>query len=167
MKELLAGFTTELFRPIVTLVLPGFWALTPFVIAVFLRYPISWVFALSHSTACSIVFLVVGTAVGMVLENLGGEVENYFFRAHGPEASEEWYEYLSLAAECRPVGFGYIRTYVLRMKFEAGMFAAGCIVAVGVLYLPFSIYTNGDCLRLYQSQYARTSGHRYDRACVS
>ena len=65
MKELLAGFHHRVVSPIVTLVLPGFWASTPFVIAVFLRYPISWVFALSHSTARSIVFLVVGTAVGM------------------------------------------------------------------------------------------------------
>jgi hypothetical protein len=138
-KELLAGFTTELFRPIVTLLLPGFWALTPFVIGLFLRYPLFWGFAISHSTACSIVFLVASTAVGMVLENFGGEMENLFFRKHGAKAFEEWYEYLSLTVECRPVGFSYIRTYVLRVKFEGGMFAASCVVTLGVLYLPFSL----------------------------
>lgn len=135
MKEILAAFAAEIFRPVITLLIPGFWSLTPGLIAIFLRCPVAWQFVLNHRVASSLVFLVASTTAGMILENLGGELENKFFRKHGDNALENWYAYLALALEPKPIALSYIRSYVLRMKFEGGMCAGGVSAIIGIAFL--------------------------------
>jgi hypothetical protein len=136
LKEILAAFAAEIFRPVVTLLIPGFWSLVPWLVMMFLRDHIVWQFVLDHRTPSALVFLAAATAVGMILENLGGELENFFFYKHGNNASENWYDYLALALEPQPIAFSYIRSYVLRMKFEGGMCAGGVSAIIGIAFLP-------------------------------
>lgn len=135
MKEILAAFAAEIFRPVVTLLIPGFWSLAPWLVTIFLRHHVVWQFVLDYRIPSSLVFLVAATAVGMILENLGGELENIFFRKHGKRAHENWHNYLALALEPQPIAFSYIRSYVLRMKFEGGMCAGGVSAVVGIATL--------------------------------
>jgi len=80
MKELLAGFAVDIFRPVVTLVVPGFWALTPWIVAMFLCCPSSWVFANAHPDGSGIAIVVAGTTAGLLFEDLGVRLENLFFK---------------------------------------------------------------------------------------
>jgi hypothetical protein len=138
MKELFAGFATDVFRPVVTLLIPGFWALTPWIIGLFLHYQIDWKFACDHREASGLVFVVAATAVGMVLENLGARLEECFYNRQKNDRCN-WYAYLTLAPEREPIGLRYIRTLVLRMKFELSMGIAGLIVLLGIVfYIPIS-----------------------------
>jgi hypothetical protein len=139
MKELLAGFATEIFRPVVTLLIPGFWALTPWTIGIFLRYQVDWKFACDHRDGSGLVFVVAATALGMVFENLGARLEELFFKLQKNDHSN-WYAYLTLAPEREPIGLRYIRTLVLRMKFELSMGLAGIVVLLGIVYIPISCH---------------------------
>jgi hypothetical protein len=139
MKELLAGFAVEIFRPVVTLLIPGFWVLAPWTIAIFLHYPTDWSFACDHRDGSGLVFVVIATALGMVLENLGAQLEEYFFKRRTKSDYSNWYAYLALAPEREPIGLRYIRTVVLRMKFELGMGVAGPMVLVGIICIPIDI----------------------------
>src|ERR1700723_1510607 len=126
MKELLAGFAAEIFRPVVTLLIPGFWAMTPWTISMFLHYPTTWTFACAHREGCGLVYVVVATAFGMIFEDLGARLEKFFFERRTKDYSN-WFAYLALAPEREPIGLRYIRAVVLRMKFELGMGLAGFI----------------------------------------
>src|ERR1700733_3079557 len=103
MKEILAAFATEIFRPIVTLLIPGFWATSLFLVALFMRHPVSWRFANEHKNGSSLVYLVIATAAGLILENIGGRFENHFFRKLSDQDKKNWYRYLRLAPETEPI----------------------------------------------------------------
>jgi hypothetical protein len=138
MKELLAAFAAEVFRPVVTLLIPGFWAMAPWTIAMFLHYPATWSFACSHRDGSGLVFVVIATALGMILEDLGARLEKFFFDRHTNDYST-WFSYLALALDREPIGLRYIRTVVLRMKFELGMGLASVIALIGAVCTPVSI----------------------------
>jgi hypothetical protein len=138
MKELLAGFAAEVFRPVVTLLIPGFWALSPWTIALFLHYSVTWSFVCVHRDGSGLVFVVAATAVGLVLENLSARLERCFFDRYTEDYSN-WFDYLALALETEPIGVRYIRAIVLRMKFEFGMGLAGILALGGAICTPVSV----------------------------
>jgi hypothetical protein len=138
MKELLAGFAAEIFRPVITLLIPGFWALSPWLTALLLHYSASWNFVCIHRDGSGLVFVVAATAAGLILENLSARLEKHFFERHTKDYSN-WFAYLALALETEPIGLRYIRTVVLRMKFEFGMGIAGFFALCGAICTPVSI----------------------------
>ena len=147
MKEIFAAFSAEIFRPLITLLIPGFWALSPGVIALLVLDSRVWQFVQLHSTASSLCFLAVSVALGMILENLGGEIENRFFRLYPESAVADWYRYLALTLVPEPVAYSYIRSYVQRLKFEGGMCTASPLALLGSLALPLPWYLKaGWCL---------------------
>jgi hypothetical protein len=137
MKELLAGFAVDIFRPVVTLVVPGFWALAPWVVALFLCYPSSWVFANAHPNGIGIAIVLAGTTAGLIFEDLGVRLEDHFFKRFG-YTYESWTAYLKRTETTEAIGIRYIRTLVLRLKFEQGMAVSGPFALAGVLVTPMS-----------------------------
>lgn len=140
MKELTAAFQSEVFRPIVTLVVPGFFAISTLVVAVWQRFPIIPKLAEQHSGVATTTALLIVLTCGLVTEDLGARLEAAFdsrlLKQAGYEKHhEEWYEYLRIAFDREPVGHRYLRTLVLRLKFELGMMIASAPFAVGALYL--------------------------------
>lgn len=137
MKELLAGFAADVFRPIVTLLIPGFWLLTPWVVGILWHYPKVRDFAFAYGDACGLVFIVASTAVGFILEDLGSRLEELSSARHKHDKAN-WYSYLRLSDDDECIGTRYISSLVLRLKFELGMAAAGPICLGGLLWLPLS-----------------------------
>jgi hypothetical protein len=136
MKEFTAAFHSEVFRPVVSLVVPGFFATATMSIAASQHFQIAPFLVDAHpGTAGVIMFLVILTA-GLILEDIGARLEGRFdaqlCKVKGYECHmEEWYDYLRLAFENEPIGHRYLRSMVLRLKFELGMTVASVVFALG------------------------------------
>lgn len=140
MKEFTAAFHSEVFRPIVTLVVPGFFATSTISLVAWQRIQVVPGLADSHPGTTGIIMFLLILSAGLVLEDLGARLEHRFDRSlcsvEGYEHhSEEWYEYLRLAFTTEPVGHRYLRSLVLRMKFELGMAIASIPFGLGALAL--------------------------------
>ena len=84
-------------------------------------------------------FLVILTC-GLIAEDWGARIERYFDERLTKEVAykhhiEEWFDYLRLAFDKEPVGHRYLRTLVLRLKFELGMTVASVPVALGTFFI--------------------------------
>ena len=138
MKELTAAFHSEVFRPIVSLVVPGFFATLSTSIVLWQKVKFVPMFVDSHpGTATVMMFLIILTA-GLITEDVGSRLESFFDKklcnVTGYERHrEEWYDYLRLAFEQEPVGHRYLRSLVLRLKFELGMTIASIPFALGAI----------------------------------
>ena len=140
MNELTAAFQSEVFRPIVTLVVPGFFAISTLAVAVWQRFPNIPKLAEQHSGVATTTALLIVLTCGLVTEDLGARLEEDFDKKLLKKAGyenhlEEWYEYLRITFDKEPVGHRYLRTLVLRLKFELGMIIASAPFAGGALYL--------------------------------
>ncbi len=139
-KELTATFHSEVFRPIVMLVVPGFYASSSATVSLFQRFPTPRTLIDKYPGAATVVYLLIILAVGLIMEEIGARLEIHFDRrvakCVGYERhSEEWFDYLRIAFDKEPVGHRYLRTLVLRLKFELGMTVATVPFAAGVLSL--------------------------------
>lgn len=137
MKELLTGFGTDIFRPVVALLLPGIWALAPWTAFIFLNHPALWKFANNHPDSSILVFVVASITVGLIFEDVGARIEALSFKFHG-FTNDNWNHYLQRKDHERCIGTGYIRSLVSRMKFELDMSAAGPFALIGMLVLPIN-----------------------------
>ena len=140
MKELTATFQSEVFRPIVTLVIPGFYASATLSVASLQRFVKLRELIDSYPSASATVFLLGVITLGLILEEIGARIELYFDECLSKSPSferhfDEWYEYLRLAFVAEPVGHRYLRTLVLRLKFELGMTVATVPFAAGAMFL--------------------------------
>lgn len=140
MKELTSAFQSEVFHPIATLVVPGFFAISTAAVAVWERFPIIPKWAEQHSGVATTAALLIVLTCGLVTEDLGAHLENFFDKQLKKKAGyerhhEEWFEYLRIAFDKEPVGHRYLKKLVLRLKFELGMTVASVAFAGGALYL--------------------------------
>jgi hypothetical protein len=142
-KELTATFHSEVFRPIVTLVVPGFYATASISISLLERFGSLRALIDKYPGAATLVFLLVVLAGGLTAEEVGARIELHFDNAvkkcPGYEGHrEEWFDYLRLAFNKEPIGHRYLRSLVLRLKFELGMAVATVQFALGALCLRIS-----------------------------
>ena len=140
MKELTAAFQSEVFHPIATLVVPGFFAISTAAVAVWQRFPIIAKWAEQHSGVATTTAILIVLTCGLVSEDLGARLEQFFDQRLKHEAGyekhyEEWFKYLRIAFDKEPVGHRYLKTLVLRLKFELGMTIASVPFAIGALCL--------------------------------
>lgn len=123
----------------VTLLIPGAIGTTPWFIGLMWVYqPFRDLIARNH-TETALCLLLVMLLVGIVIEDLGIHIESWFDqfaeRSSNGEHMRNWYDYLRTAYVADPVGRRYIRTVVLRLKFEFGVSLATTLAAVGILWL--------------------------------
>jgi hypothetical protein len=175
--ELASTFKSEIFRPIVTVLIPGTIAAFPYLLLAAHSFPALADYRDNHEIPYyAIVFLVV-VAVGFLLEDVGARIEAHWIdgllkRRHHPDLYEIWFEYLSRTFEKEPVGQRYLRSILLRMKFELScsvalpvffvglqwlnrernLFSPCSLVVIGIaclalcVYLVFEAYRSGDLL---------------------
>lgn len=137
MKQFIAALP-ELFRPLMTLLLPGVIVLIP---GTFVSLDSSLKLQLladSYQIQSSVLFVLFSLTAGEVLEDLGARLEVFYdeylsrkpaYRSH----TEDWFRYLSLQFEIEPVGHRYLRTLVLRLKFELSMSIALLITVIQIV----------------------------------
>ena len=140
MKELTSAFQSEVFHPIATLVVPGFFAISTTAVAVWERFPIIPKWAEQHSGVATTTAILIVLTCGLVAEDLGARLEQVFDQRLKKTAGyerhfEEWFDYLRIAFDKEPVGHRYLKKLVLRLKFELGMTVASVAFAGGALCL--------------------------------
>jgi len=133
----------EIIRPFVTLVVPGGIALTPYVLLLIRERRDVGTFVVSNSGTAALLVLFGAIAAGLILEDIGSWIESRLWdkklakkdKAH----FETWREYLKLKFQVEPIGQSYIRSILLRMKFELGFGLALMVTLPGTISLGWQL----------------------------
>jgi hypothetical protein len=136
--DVTSAFKSEVFRPLVTLVIPGAIAKAPFILVAAYYFPQVIVFWNEHPSAFVAIVVISVLAVGLVLENLGSFIEwNVFdelLDQRDPEHKANWERYLKLRLYDEIIGQRYLRQSLIRMKFELSMAPALFFFFCGLLW---------------------------------
>jgi hypothetical protein len=120
MPNFFSAFTTDVFRPIATILVPGAIAISTWFIGLVWHFGAIRDLTSSH-TETSLVLLLATILGGMVVEDLGstyeGQLDDIAKNASDGKHEEEWNQYLRLVFKDSPVGRRYLGTLVLRLKF--------------------------------------------------
>ena len=140
MKELTATFHSEVFRPVVTLIVPGFYGTSTIALSLLQHFPLLKQQMDAYPGLAAAVFLLSVLTAGLIAEEFGARIEMSFDRALSKNVKyeshfEEWFAYLRLAFDKEPVGHRYLRSLVLRLKFELGMIVSTVPFWLGTLTL--------------------------------
>jgi hypothetical protein len=142
MKEILSGFGSEVFRPLVTFFLPGAISISSWVAAVLWGCDsIRKVAGPNRAETLGILVLLV-VFFGLICDDLGSRLESGWLDERTTDGlpkekhDENWYRYLRLAFSVEPVGHRYMRTLVLHLKFELGTAVAFVLATPGIWWLP-------------------------------
>jgi hypothetical protein len=132
-----SAFKSELFRPLVTLFIPGAVAAAPYFLLAGYYSAGTQKFWDEHPSTTVAVVLGCIVAAGLVLENWGSRLETLWDRLlnKNNEHRETWDAYLGLTLRDEIVGQRYLRTVLLRMKFELAMVPALAGGVGGLLWL--------------------------------
>ncbi|MFT3806051.1 hypothetical protein [Arenimonas sp.] len=138
-----SAFKDELFRPFVVLLIPGFLAVSPFVlVAGNWNHEVALLFK-AQPFAFFGAYLALITAAGLMLENFGAAIERGIddcLDSHNlPDMHEEWGKYLQLAMKDEIVGQRFLRTLVVRAKFIQSVIPALLICYGGFLVLALQL----------------------------
>jgi hypothetical protein len=141
MPNFFSAFTSEVFRPLVTLLIPGAIGISPWFIGLLWHFAKLRRLVDDNHTETAFVVLMGMTFAGVVFEDFGARSENWLDgradqrtqKAH----SAQWYGYLRSAFRADPIGRRYMRALVLRLKFELGVAFAMAIASLGVLWLAY------------------------------
>jgi hypothetical protein len=141
-RDIFSAFGSEVFRPLVTVLVPGLIALSTFFWALLERCPTAQRLAETRRLESAVVLLLAALALGEILEDLGSHIESFFDwlkQKKDPDFLVKWHDYLALSFRQDPIGRGYIKSLVLRLKFELG-FSLGllaCGIGVFTTKIPF------------------------------
>jgi putative Mn2+ efflux pump MntP len=137
--DLISAFKSELLRPLATLIVPGAVSIGPFIIIV--GYYVRQVpkFWNDHPSAFVAIIIICVLGLGMILENFGSQVEagiwDKILNKRDPSHNSTWDEYLKLEMKDEVVGQRYLRTVLLRMKFELSMGPALITLSIGLIWI--------------------------------
>lgn len=138
MPNFFSAFTTDVFRPIATILIPGAIAISTWFIGLVWHFGAIRDLTSNHAET-SLVLLLAMIFGGMVVEDLGstyeGQLDEIAKNATHGEHGEEWDQYLRLVFRDSPVGRRYLGTLVLRLKFELGIAFSMLSAALGLLWL--------------------------------
>ena len=137
--DLTAPFRPEVFRPIITLIVPGAIASGPFVLVAGHYIPHVDTFWTHHPNAFAVVLTFIVLAVGFVIDDLGTNIEvrtwDRILARRNSTHDEQWNNYLKLQLNDELVGQRYLRAKFTQLKFELATGIALPIAWVGVTWL--------------------------------
>jgi hypothetical protein len=144
MKEILSGFGSEVFRPFVTLLLPGAISISSWVVAALWGCDsIRKIVDPNRGETLGVVVLLA-LFFGLICDDLGARLESGWLDKRTTDGlpkekhEENWYRYLRLAFTVEPVGHRYLRTLVLHLKFELDAGVAFVMALPGIWWLPLT-----------------------------
>lgn len=137
----------EVFRPVTTTVVPGAIALTPYVFLILAAVPGARAFRKDNPEAVAILVGAAVLAAGLIIEDIGSHIERHFWdgelkRKH-PDVDDQWFQYLRLKVQDELVGQRFLRTILLRLKFELSMAPALVVFFVGLTWFNFLFHVLG------------------------
>jgi hypothetical protein len=138
MPNFFSAFTSEVFRPIVTLLIPGAIGISTWFIALIWHFPVLRELVRNNPAETGLVLLLVMIFAGLVLEDVGARYETWLDRKadkRNGDHSKNWNKYLRTSFLAEPIGRRYVRTLVLRLKFELGVAFSMMSAALGLLWL--------------------------------
>ena len=131
----------EFYRPLVTILLPGALATFPYVLLLNNYFPeVERYRAQQDFVYYALLFLAV-LGVGLILEDIGARIESGWDKLlirknqECADLEETWWKYLALTYDKEPIGQGYLRSILLRMKFELSGGVAMLVCAAGLAWL--------------------------------
>jgi hypothetical protein len=134
--DVITGLKNELFRPLVSLVVPGSVAVAPFILVLQSRIPAVSAYWEQHPSVFISIAVVVVIAAALCLENIGSRIEescwDRLLAKYDGEFDSIWRRYLRLNTQDQIVGQRYLRTLLTRMKFELSMVPAILFHIVGL-----------------------------------
>jgi len=138
MPNFFSAFTSEVFRPLVTLFIPGAIAISTWFVGLLWHFHEMRTLAYNNHAEVGLVLGLAVTFAGLVLEDMGARVEDWLDKRKNKldgTHRDNWYAYLRTAFKADPIGRRYLRTLVLRLKFELGIAFAMLSAGVGLLWL--------------------------------
>jgi uncharacterized membrane protein YjdF len=138
MPNFFSAFTSEVFRPLVTLLISGAIAISTWFVGLLWHFRTLRTLVYGNHAEVGIVLVFAMTFAGLVLEDMGARVEDWLDSRKNKQDGVHfgnWYSYLRTAFKADPIGRRYVRTLVLRLKFELGVAFAMVSAAVGLLCL--------------------------------
>jgi hypothetical protein len=129
---------TEVFRPLVTLLIPGAIAISTWYVGLLWHFHDLQTLVHNNHADVGLILALAMTFAGLVLEDMGARVESRWDARKDKQNGshvDTWYAYLRTAFKADPIGRRYVRALVLRLKFELGIAFAMLSAAVGVLWL--------------------------------
>lgn len=143
MKDVLSAFGSEVLRPLVTLFLPGALSLSTWIIVAISSNADVKKFANESRTESIVLLVLASLFAGLLCEEFGSHLEEKFDRirdARNGVHKDVWHRYLRIAFRVEPIGHHYLRTVLLRLKFELGC-AFGLVPAlVGIWWTPVQLW---------------------------
>ncbi len=141
MPNFFSAFSSDVSRPLATLLIPGGIGLAAWLIALLWRFPaLKNLIAGNHTETGFVLFLAMVFA-GMVFEDFGARWEVVLDRwaddRTDGQHTKNWNAYLQVAFKSDPIGRRYARSLVLRLKFELGVVFAMVSAGLGLIWLGF------------------------------
>ena len=149
--DIVSAFKSEIFRPVVTLVVPGFVAASPYLLVANYYNPQILEFWQASPSAFIGILLIIVLAVGLILEDIGSRIEvnlwDQIIKRKQKTYSEDWDKYLKLYTKDDIIGQRYLRTLLVRLKFELSMGPALFIALGGLIWFNIKccIWTQSSC----------------------
>jgi hypothetical protein len=171
MKEIFSAFGSEVFRPLATIVIPGALAISSWFVVLTLKFESLRRLVVENHTETAIILALASMCVGLLVEDMGARVESRIFdpclkKKTGFEGhSNEWNQYLRLAFKTEPVGQRYLRSIMLRFKFETGAAFAFLLAGPGLFCTGIALSTAlwgflGCCVLAAYLLYEARCSHR-------
>lgn len=137
--DLVSTLRSEIFRPAVTIIIPGATAALPYFFILAHYFQSLHNFAQHHQAIALFLAFIVAVAFGLIIEDFGSlfevQVLDRRLKKKDNRYMEDWYRYLRLAFQEEPIGHRYLRSLTLRLKFELNFGASLIVFWLGVMWL--------------------------------
>jgi hypothetical protein len=139
MPNFFSAFTSDVFRPLATLLIPGAIGVSTWFVALMWQCPALKRLASDHRTESALILFLIAVFAGMVYEDFGARWEAQLDRwaddRTNNQHTENWWRYLQTAFKVDPIGRRYARALVLRLKFELGVAFSMVSAGLGIIWL--------------------------------
>lgn len=127
---------SDVLTPLLTYVIPGAFAVAPYVLITHHYLNQVAEFSEAHPTAYSAILILIVIAIGAVLEELGTRLELAWDKRMQLQLTN-WEDYLKLKLKDEIIAQRYLRVKLIRMKFELSMVVALLFFLSGFTWLNF------------------------------
>lgn len=122
---------------LIGLFIPGVFAVTPFLLVIFEIFPETRQYLMESEGLLVLVIFTTSVAAGLILEDFGSNIEivfDYFNKVNYPDHKDDWEKYLGLniPINTNSVAQRYLRTLLVRMKFELSFFGSFVVARLGL-----------------------------------